>query len=115
MLCPRRLHADGKQRPLILSASITPNDGPPMKTPRDGDYICLPFGKHKGQALSEIPTSYLEWCQENLEDLRPSLADAIAGELLHRWRERNKPTYLRPPSPEELLGALPGYCDLSLN
>jgi uncharacterized protein (DUF3820 family) len=23
--------------------------------------ICMPFGKHKGTELSEIPTAYLDW------------------------------------------------------
>lgn len=28
------------------------------------------FGKHKGTALEDLPTDYMEWCLENLDDQR---------------------------------------------
>ncbi len=31
--------------------------------------MTMPFGKHKGKRLSEIPPGYLAWCLENIEDL----------------------------------------------
>jgi hypothetical protein len=39
------------------------------------------FGKYRGQALSEIPSSYLRWCLRELEHLSDDLHDAMAAEL----------------------------------
>lgn len=36
----------------------------------------MPFGKHKGKPLQQVPTGYLEWLQ-SLSDLSPSLRGAI--------------------------------------
>lgn len=30
------------------------------------------FGKHKGAELSEIPSGYLKWCVEKIDDPRPA-------------------------------------------
>lgn len=30
----------------------------------------MPFGKHKGAALEDLDSGYLEWCPENLDDKR---------------------------------------------
>lgn len=42
--------------------------------------IRMPFGKHKGESLLDIPVSYLEWIYDNIEldgDLEESVSDAI--------------------------------------
>ena len=28
----------------------------------------MPFGKHKGEQMEDLPTSYLYWIAENLDD-----------------------------------------------
>jgi len=40
----------------------------------------MPFGKHKGKPVSEIPESYLNWLIDNVE-MRPSLCLAVYGAL----------------------------------
>jgi hypothetical protein len=40
-----------------------------------------PFGKHKGQRLGDIPTSYLVWALANVRRLDPGLRKAIEQEL----------------------------------
>ena len=40
----------------------------------------MPFGKHKGKPLVEVPKSYLRWLKENCE-LREPLATAVDDEL----------------------------------
>jgi hypothetical protein len=40
------------------------------------DYT-MPFGRHRGQRISEIPTSYLRWVLREVRDLDPDLRDAI--------------------------------------
>jgi hypothetical protein len=37
------------------------------------DIVEMPFGKHKGVPLDQVPPSYLRWCLANLEDLNPDL------------------------------------------
>ena len=39
--------------------------------------ICMPFGKHKGKALSKIPVDYLLWCLDNATALSRQLRRAI--------------------------------------
>jgi Putative quorum-sensing-regulated virulence factor len=40
----------------------------------------MPFGKHRGKLLGDVPASYLEWALANC-DLGPSLKAAITREL----------------------------------
>ena len=49
--------------------------------------ICvMPFGRHKGQAIREIPDNYLTWVLENLE-LKGSLLKALEEEYERRGTE----------------------------
>lgn len=38
--------------------------------------VTMPFGKHKGELISELPVDYLRWLRENT-DLRGDLATAV--------------------------------------
>ena len=52
----------------------------------------IPFGKHKGKPLSDIPTSYLEFLTEQdwfLEKFRPA-AKLIGAELHDRFLDKNE-------------------------
>jgi hypothetical protein len=44
---------------------------------------CMPFGAHKGKAITELPDEYLNWILENLE-LRRSLRTALETEFERR-------------------------------
>jgi exodeoxyribonuclease X len=37
----------------------------------------MPFGKHKGQLLEDIPKSYLQWLLQNSDNMQPNLREAI--------------------------------------
>lgn len=41
----------------------------------------MPFGKYRGQELSEVPESYLCWVLDNCERIGPTLRQAIEGVL----------------------------------
>lgn len=43
----------------------------------------MPFGKHKGRPLSELPEQYLLWLA-SLDDLRPPLRLAVDSEVRRR-------------------------------
>ena len=45
----------------------------------NGDYI-MPFGKHKGEPVCELPVDYLSWLYENA-DLRGGLLAAVESAL----------------------------------
>jgi uncharacterized protein (DUF3820 family) len=47
----------------------------------------MPFGKHKGQSLADLPTGYLDWVYSSYEDTGPVLADLIAGAYRRRLRK----------------------------
>lgn len=44
----------------------------------------MPFGKHKGQLLEDIPTDYLQWAYDNLDRLNPSIRQEIENQLILR-------------------------------
>ncbi len=47
----------------------------------------MPFGKHKGSPIADLPHAYLEWVLENLK-LRGSLLRALESEYERRGSER---------------------------
>lgn len=44
----------------------------------------MPFGKHRGVPLSELPGGYVEWLGDKLEEWREPFRSAIAAELDRR-------------------------------
>lgn len=44
----------------------------------------IPWGKYRGQDLTEIPLSYLVWLLEEAENLKPFLREAIREEVGRR-------------------------------
>ena len=55
---------------------------------RSYEDVPLPFGKHKGELVADIPNSYLEWLsgQEFVEDKFPKLFDIVNQEIAYRER-----------------------------
>lgn len=53
--------------------------------------IVMPFGKHVGRPLAQIPPDYLRWCLENFDpDERTDLIAAMAvllDDLHTRWKQ----------------------------
>jgi putative quorum-sensing-regulated virulence factor len=45
----------------------------------------MPFGRYRGEMLTEVPLGYLAWVLE-ATDVRPLLADAIREEIAERLR-----------------------------
>ena len=41
----------------------------------------MPFGKHKGKFLEDIPIDYFEWCLTNIDNLNPVLAEEMRNQL----------------------------------
>ena len=37
----------------------------------------MPFGKHKGELLVDVPRSYLQWMINNMDNIQPDLREAI--------------------------------------
>lgn len=49
--------------------------------------MTMPFGKHQGEDIADIPTGYLRWLRDNV-DLFGELADAVEAELDSRLFSR---------------------------
>jgi uncharacterized protein (DUF3820 family) len=47
----------------------------------DPEDLVMPFGKHRGERLCDIPTSYLEWCLENCTNLSNELAEEMRNQV----------------------------------
>ena len=41
----------------------------------------MPFGKHRGQRIADLPIPYVKWLLANVTDLRPNLAAALQQRL----------------------------------
>ena len=44
----------------------------------------MPFGKYEGEDIEDLPTGYIVWCLENLDDLDPELEMDMDYELKKR-------------------------------
>jgi uncharacterized protein (DUF3820 family) len=51
------------------------------------DKFILPFGKYKGEYLCDLPTSYLEWIENNIESKK--IKELASKELTDREINRN--------------------------
>jgi hypothetical protein len=56
----------------------------------------MPFGKHKGRLISEIPRDYLRWLLDNVRDLEPYLRQQVLEALGYRQSQQAAP---RPSQP----------------
>jgi uncharacterized protein (DUF3820 family) len=61
--------------------------------------LTLPFGRHKGQPLADVPSGYLRWCLDTCK-LSSGLRLALVEELQARGVEVAMP----PPSPLTVRG-----------
>lgn len=46
--------------------------------------VVIPFGKHKGTKLKDVPIDYLKWCKENISNMREPLRSAV-DEVLKKF------------------------------
>jgi hypothetical protein len=44
----------------------------------------MPFGRHKGKILGQVPTDYIRWCLDNLDGISQDLRRALYSELAKR-------------------------------
>ena len=51
----------------------------------------MPFGKHRGRPLTEVPTDYLWWLHENVDGGR--IAEWAEDELADRITDPSHPLY----------------------
>lgn len=46
--------------------------------------VRMPFGKHRGKLLGDVPVSYLAWLLRECGNMEPPLRDAVDAELRER-------------------------------
>ena len=50
----------------------------------------IPWGKFKGQDIESVPSSYIRWMAENLDETKPRNRElCIAADKEYQWREKN--------------------------
>jgi hypothetical protein len=49
--------------------------------------LVMPWGKHKGERLSDIDTGYLQWALQNMDRLAPTYKEEIRNQLAMRRGE----------------------------
>ena len=50
----------------------------------------MPYGKFKGQDIEEIPSGYLKWLAENIDERNPRNKEiCLAADKEWQWREEN--------------------------
>lgn len=52
----------------------------------------MPFGKHKGRYIKDIPDEYVMWAMNNIKDM------ALVSFFREEWDYRIDKKYLNPPS-----------------
>jgi len=60
-----------------LAGARLPNAAPPT-------WKYMPFGAHKGSLITDLPSDYLLWCIENLENIGNGLYETLEVELWGR-------------------------------
>lgn len=65
-------------------------DPDPFEGKSDHDRFRVPFGKHKGEHIGDVPSSYLSWIlqQDWLEDRYPDFAEIALAEFDTRKRSK---------------------------
>lgn len=58
----------------------------------------MPFGKYRGEALEDVPLSYLGWVLESCKHVRPTLRRAIEHEIRRRLGDEPQARAWYPPS-----------------
>ena len=61
---------------------------PTRKPGQERTWETMPFGKHRGERIEDLETSYLHWCVENLEKRTNGLYEALETELWNRSDRR---------------------------
>jgi hypothetical protein len=51
------------------------------------DKFIIPFGKYKGEYLCDLPTSYIEWLEDNIES--DKIRNLATAELSYREKDGN--------------------------
>ncbi len=59
------------------------------------DDIAMPWGKHEGSHVCDLPTDYIRWLLANMESLPATLAKALRREKLFRQEMRRPSTGLK--------------------
>lgn len=72
----------------------------------DGTYK-MPFGKHKGEFLQDIPTDYLAWLSETLEPGKYN-NDAVLAEIENQIKLRDGEGVSREPEKKPVVFKLRG-------
>ncbi len=59
--------------------------------------MTMPFGKHKGEHIDDVPLDYLMWVYENCDLRSEALASAISARI--RGRQSRTSSHSPPPPP----------------
>ena len=52
--------------------------------------MIMPYGKFKGQDIANVPSSYLRWIAENVEEKTPrGKKICLAADAEYQYREKN--------------------------
>lgn len=52
--------------------------------PTNPGNITMPFGKHKGELIENLPTDYMVWCLENIERLSSTVKTEMENQIALR-------------------------------
>jgi uncharacterized protein (DUF3820 family) len=44
----------------------------------------MPFGKHRGESIEDLPSDYIEWALRELDSLRPAIKEEMEAQLTIR-------------------------------
>lgn len=53
----------------------------------------LTFGKHKGELVKDVPTSYLVWCHRNIDWFKNAVDKEVKEAILNEVEDSNGPPH----------------------
>ena len=68
-------HTWGEEVDRAVTSGVKAPSGPGMR---------MPFGKHKGELLDNVPTDYIVWALGNMDNLREPLKEEMDNQLAMR-------------------------------
>lgn len=100
-----------KRREEAVSGTKGQPKGKPTSKPADISGFRMPFGKHKGELMVEVPIPYLQWCLDNMENLHDETREIIEDRIKQPEPDPNPNDKTQPeqgdPAREALLKEIP--------
>ena len=61
---------------------VTPAGIEDVPPPPPRNAMKMSFGKHRGEYIEDLPLDYIQWCLDNIDNLRDSLKEEMENQVI---------------------------------